>query len=100
MHTETRRDVLSWPTEEQFSSTKLPTFQNRHRPSCFGCFRREDIPLLAEHFLRKAAKDGQENMGFSKDALDIMVAYDWPGNVRELQSANLERGLTEKEEKA
>ncbi|MBW1668836.1 MAG: sigma-54 factor interaction domain-containing protein [Deltaproteobacteria bacterium] len=63
-----------------------------------------DLPKQAQakllRVLRKAAKDGQENMGFSKDALDIMVAYNWPGNVRELQSANLERGLTEKEEKA
>ena len=49
--------------------------------------RREDIPALIEHFLRKAALDGQESLGFSKESLEIMKGYSWPGNVRELQSA-------------
>jgi PAS domain S-box-containing protein len=49
--------------------------------------RKEDIPLLAEHFLRKAAEEGQEVLGVSAETLEIMKAYTWPGNVRELQSA-------------
>jgi PAS domain S-box-containing protein len=49
--------------------------------------RKEDIPLLAEHFLRKAAEEGQEGLGVSAETLEIMKAYSWPGNVRELQSA-------------
>jgi DNA-binding NtrC family response regulator len=46
--------------------------------------RREDIPLLAEHF---AAKHGRaEGAAISTAARDHLVAYDWPGNVRELEN--------------
>jgi DNA-binding NtrC family response regulator len=46
--------------------------------------RREDIPLLAEHF---AAKHGRaEGAAISVPARDLLVAYDWPGNVRELEN--------------
>ena len=49
--------------------------------------RKNDIPLLAEHFLEKDLEEGQNFQGFSKEALADMVDYPWPGNVRELQSA-------------
>jgi len=49
--------------------------------------RREDIPLLTEFLMKKAAEEGHENPGISNAALDSMKNYDWPGNVRELQSA-------------
>jgi transcriptional regulator with GAF, ATPase, and Fis domain len=49
--------------------------------------RKQDIPLLTEHFLRTAVDEGQKNGGISKDALAVMIDYAWPGNVRELQSA-------------
>jgi DNA-binding NtrC family response regulator len=49
--------------------------------------KREDIPLLVEHFLNKAAQEGQETPGLSGEALDVMIDYPWPGNVREVQSA-------------
>jgi len=49
--------------------------------------RRSDIPLLVTHFLRKAAEEGREGAGFSKEAMAVMEDYAWPGNVRELQSA-------------
>jgi PAS domain S-box-containing protein len=49
--------------------------------------RKNDIPLLLEHFLDKAREEGQESPGFSKQALAVMIDYHWPGNVRELQSA-------------
>src|SRR5512133_858900 len=46
--------------------------------------RREDIPLLAEHF---AAKHGRsEGATISPDARELLVAYAWPGNVRELEN--------------
>src|SRR5262249_54085289 len=49
--------------------------------------RKDDIPLLAQHFL---AKYGQENrkadLELTPDALDLLSAYDWPGNVRELEN--------------
>ena len=49
--------------------------------------RRTDIPLLAEHFLRRAAPEGKFPARLSAEALACLVAYDWAGNVRELQSA-------------
>jgi transcriptional regulator with PAS, ATPase and Fis domain len=49
--------------------------------------RRNDIPYLIEHFLDKAAEEGQKAPGISKEALAIMMDYHWPGNIRELQSA-------------
>ena len=50
--------------------------------------RREDIPLLVDHFLRKAARDlGQEVKGISDAALHALTQYDWPGNIRELEHA-------------
>jgi len=47
--------------------------------------RREDIPLLAHHFLRKHAGTGPV-IGFEDDALEALVAATWPGNVRELEN--------------
>jgi DNA-binding NtrC family response regulator len=50
--------------------------------------RREDVAILAEHFLRRFAKNaGKQIAGFDRAALDLMTAYDWPGNVRELENA-------------
>jgi two-component system response regulator HydG len=52
--------------------------------------RRQDIPLLAAHFLeRQTRTSGQERI-LADDALKAMLAYDWPGNVRELENC-LER---------
>lgn len=49
--------------------------------------RREDIPLLASHFLQRYAEEiGKHVGGFSQQAMELMVGYDWPGNVRELQN--------------
>ena len=50
--------------------------------------RKNDIPLLAEHFLGQASlRNGSENIRFSPEALSRMMDYHWPGNVRELQNA-------------
>jgi two-component system response regulator HydG len=50
--------------------------------------RREDIPLLADAFLRRfAAKNGKALRGFSPDAVSTLENYAWPGNVRELEHA-------------
>jgi DNA-binding NtrC family response regulator len=46
--------------------------------------RREDIPLLAEHF---AAKHGRSPTVVSPTAMDLLLSHDWPGNVRELENA-------------
>jgi two-component system response regulator PilR (NtrC family) len=53
--------------------------------------RREDIPLLADHFLRRFSGDAEPKK-ISRDAMDVMKRYDWPGNVRELENV-LERAV-------
>ena len=55
--------------------------------------RKEDIPLLAQHFLEKfAAKNSKEIVGFTPEAMNSLIRYGWPGNVRELMNA-VERGV-------
>ncbi len=55
--------------------------------------RKEDIPLLAQHFLETfVAKNRKEIKGFTPKAMDNLIRYDWPGNVRELMNA-VERGV-------
>ena len=55
--------------------------------------RREDIPLLAEHFVQCIASElGKDISGISGDALKILIDYDWPGNVRELENV-IERAI-------
>ena len=49
--------------------------------------RREDIPVLAQHFLERTQRETGIAHTFSDDALRAMLAYDWPGNVRELENA-------------
>jgi len=47
--------------------------------------RREDIPVLAAHFLKNlASRYGKTLNGFAQDALEVLVKHNWPGNVREL----------------
>ena len=46
--------------------------------------RREDIPLLAEHFLQRFARGVEREL--APEALRLLMAYDWPGNVRELRN--------------
>jgi two-component system response regulator HydG len=50
--------------------------------------RREDVPLLLEHFLRKSRErfPRAPAMTFAADALKILVDYSWPGNVRQLEN--------------
>jgi transcriptional regulator with GAF, ATPase, and Fis domain len=56
---------------------KLPTLRER----------REDIPLLAGHFLKRYAEEYRVELpGFSQDALDALASYAWPGNIRELEN--------------
>ena len=50
--------------------------------------RRDDIPLLAQHFLDIFVdKNKKEIKGFTPKAMDQLIRYDWPGNVRELMNA-------------
>ena len=55
--------------------------------------RREDIPLLADHFIaRHAAEMGRQVKGADSEVLEVLTRYRWPGNVRELQNV-LKRAL-------
>jgi two-component system, NtrC family, response regulator PilR len=55
--------------------------------------RREDIPLVAEHFLVKYSEQmGKSVTAISHDAMELMQKYDWPGNIRELENT-IERAV-------
>jgi two-component system response regulator PilR (NtrC family) len=55
--------------------------------------RREDIPLIAEHFLAKYAEQMGKAVGaISHDAMDLLKRHDWPGNIRELENV-IERAV-------
>ena len=64
-------------------SVKLPPLRDR----------REDIPLLARHFVNRLAIElSVPTNGITEDALKLLIDYDWPGNVRELENA-IERAM-------
>ena len=55
--------------------------------------RKDDIPLLAEHFLYRFAQETNKTINkISREAMDEMMLYDWPGNIRELENA-IERAV-------
>jgi len=54
--------------------------------------RREDVPLLVEHFLEKLTPEGAERPQLSEAARQALYGHDWPGNVRELRNV-IERAL-------
>ncbi|MGG7517770.1 sigma 54-interacting transcriptional regulator, partial [Allorhizobium undicola] len=55
--------------------------------------RRDDLPLLADHFLRQfRLRHGRHVRGLTRRAMDALLAYDFPGNIRELQNM-IERGV-------
>jgi two-component system response regulator AtoC len=58
--------------------------------------RREDIPTLVEHFIRRYAEKhahaGMHVTGVAPDAMEVLLAYPWPGNVRELENT-IERAM-------
>ena len=56
--------------------------------------RKEDIPLLVNHFVRKySSETGKEITGVSSEALELLLSYDFAGNVRELENI-IERSIT------
>jgi two-component system, NtrC family, response regulator PilR len=55
--------------------------------------RKDDIPLLAQHFLGKYGEENKKGaLELAPEALDLLMAYDWPGNVRELENV-IERAV-------
>lgn len=69
----TEPSIQEWAAH--FSATVIEIPPLRERP--------EDIPLLAQHFLRDA---GSSATGFTPRAMDLLMRYPWPGNVRELKN--------------
>jgi two-component system, NtrC family, response regulator HupR/HoxA len=48
--------------------------------------RKDDMPILIDHFMRKHRREGQRARGLSPDAMAILQSYHWPGNIRELEN--------------
>jgi len=62
--------------------------------------RKDDIPLLASHFLLKFSHErGKEVNSFSPEVMEILLAHSWPGNVRELENAIEHATIIAKQEK-
>jgi two-component system response regulator HydG len=85
--TATNQDLATQVREKRFRedlfyrlnviTIQVPPLRERH----------EDVPLLAQHFLRVyAAKNNRQLDGFTDEALGCLEAYSWPGNVRELEN--------------
>jgi two-component system NtrC family response regulator len=55
--------------------------------------RREDIPVLVEHFIQKHSDGEKGVMGISSEALDLLLKYEFPGNIRELENI-IERAVS------
>jgi len=49
--------------------------------------RKDDVPLLVQHFLERFRVDGRPAMTMSQEAMRALMAYSWPGNVRQLENA-------------
>ncbi len=87
------RDMKEWVAEGRFRQDLYFRLNvvNLHIPPLSE--RREDIPLLAQHFLERAAPVmGRPVRAISENALALLKAYDYPGNVRELENI-IERGV-------
>jgi DNA-binding NtrC family response regulator len=87
------RDIKEWVAEGRFRQDLWFRLNvvNLHIPPLSQ--RREDIPLLARHFLDRAAPlMGKRIQSFSEEAMALLKAYDFPGNVRELENI-VERGV-------
>jgi DNA-binding NtrC family response regulator len=91
--TATNRDLLSLVREGRFRedlyyrlhviTVQLPPLRER----------RDDIPLLVQHFLEKYTAENQKpHLELTPEALDLLLEYDWPGNVRELENV-IERAV-------
>jgi DNA-binding NtrC family response regulator len=56
-------------------------------------YRKDDIPLLAQHFLHKYSNlNGKQVNGFGREAMNFLLRQEWPGNIRELENV-IERGV-------
>jgi transcriptional regulator with PAS, ATPase and Fis domain len=83
----TNRDLLQMIEEKQFRADLYYRLSVVPIPLPPLRARREDIPLLAWHFVNKYAERMNKIMDEIPSAVtDVIVAYDWPGNIRQLQN--------------
>jgi DNA-binding NtrC family response regulator len=83
----TNRDLSKMVQEKKFREDLYWRLNVLSLSVCPLRERKEDIPVLVEHFLERYATPlGIEQPIVSAEALDLLMAYDWPGNVRELQN--------------
>ncbi|MFC1635967.1 sigma-54-dependent transcriptional regulator [Planctomycetota bacterium] len=83
----TNRDLAARVEEGQFREDLYWRLNVLSLNICPLRERKEDIPLLVEHFLERYATPlGIEQPNISENALELLMAYEWPGNVRELQN--------------
>jgi DNA-binding NtrC family response regulator len=83
----TNRDIGEMVKEGKFREDLYWRLNVLSLNVCPLCERKEDIPLLLEHFLDKYAGPlGIEQPKLSDKAQELLTAYEWPGNVRELQN--------------
>ncbi|MBE2250867.1 MAG: sigma 54-interacting transcriptional regulator [Myxococcus sp.] len=54
--------------------------------------RKDDLPMLVDHFMRKHRREGQKARGLAPEAMSVLQSYHWPGNIRELEN-EIERML-------
>jgi DNA-binding NtrC family response regulator len=93
--------VIAATNEDLEANMKKGTFREDlfYRLHVFPIFlpdlkdRKEDIPLLADHFLYHYSRETRKQIqGISKQAMDLLMEYPWPGNVRELENS-IERAV-------
>jgi DNA-binding NtrC family response regulator len=85
--TATNRDLSKMVQERKFREDLYWRLNVLSLSICPLRERKEDIPLLVEHFLERYATPlGIEQPTVSDKTMDLLMAYDWPGNVRELQN--------------
>jgi DNA-binding NtrC family response regulator len=83
----TNRDLLQWIEKDQFRADLYDRLNVVPLAIPPLRARREDVPLLAKHFLDLAAKaNDRRGMRLTDDALAVLAAYSFPGNVRELRN--------------
>ncbi len=85
--TSTNRDLLAEMESGRFRSDLYYRINVVHIDLPHLRERKEDIPMLANHFLTQFCKRESRNLRFSDEIFNVLTAYPWPGNVRQLKNA-------------